>query len=163
MVAFVFRFSQSFKLSHLASAGKRSLTSTPKLRRQQDKELSNKIIDNELSGVFNWVLAGLERLLNQKNFSKCDAIDNALSEYQNSSDSVKMFIDEECYQKDTDHYTTIKELYPLYKIFCNDDGYYPVGKSKFMKRLTHHKIFVKRIDVGNVAYIKKDFSNGFDL
>ena len=33
---------------------------------EQDKTLHTKIIDNELSGVFNWVLEGLDRLLKQK-------------------------------------------------------------------------------------------------
>jgi putative DNA primase/helicase len=35
---------------------------------EQDKELAKKIIDNELSGVFNWVLSGLKRLLMQQRF-----------------------------------------------------------------------------------------------
>jgi putative DNA primase/helicase len=34
---------------------------------EQDKQLHIKIIENELSGVFNWVLEGLNRLF-QKNF-----------------------------------------------------------------------------------------------
>lgn len=35
---------------------------------EQDKRLHTKIIDKELSGVFNWVLEGLNRLLKQKSF-----------------------------------------------------------------------------------------------
>ena len=35
--------------------------------KEQDKQLAKKIIESELSGVFNWVLEGLERLLEQKN------------------------------------------------------------------------------------------------
>jgi len=34
---------------------------------KQDKQLPNKIIKNELSGVFNWILQGLDRLMEQKN------------------------------------------------------------------------------------------------
>jgi putative DNA primase/helicase len=33
---------------------------------EQDKNLHTKIIEKELSGVFNWVLQGLNRLLEQK-------------------------------------------------------------------------------------------------
>lgn len=40
---------------------------------EQDKTLHTKIIENELSGVFNWVLDGLNRLLKQKKFSDCEA------------------------------------------------------------------------------------------
>ena len=121
----------------------------------QDKQLANNIIQNELSGVFNWILKGLERLLEQKNFSKCEAVENARSNYEIQSDSVKLFIDEFEYRTSTD-YTTIKTLYDQYKVFCLDDGYRPVKKSNFMKRLEHYKIIVKRIDIGNVAYISTD-------
>jgi len=121
----------------------------------QDKQLANKIINNELSGVFNWILQGLERLLEQKNFSKCEAVDNARANYELQSDSVKMFIDEFEYKTSTD-YTPIKTLYDQYKVFCIDDGYRPVGKSKFMKRLELFKIYVDRKGIGNVAFITTD-------
>ncbi|MCY2686768.1 DNA primase family protein [Salinimicrobium sp. TH3] len=122
---------------------------------KQDKELAKKIINNELSGVFNWILAGLERLLKQKNFSKCKAIEKARSTYEKQSDSVKMFIEENSYHTST-QYTSIKFLYDHYRAFCIEDGYKPVSKSNFMKRLNHFKIVVKRISEGNVAYIKQD-------
>lgn len=128
---------------------------------KQDKELANKIIDNELSGVFNWILLGLERILKQKNFSKCEAITNARSDYEKRSDSVKMFIEEFEYKTSTE-YTTIKDLYIQYKDFCIEDGFRPVNKSNFMKRLRHFKILVNRISIGNVAYVSTDrsqFSN----
>ncbi len=117
-----------------------------------DTQLANKIINNELSGVFNWILQGLERLLKQKNFSKCLAIDNARNNYEKQSDSVKMFIDEFDYKTST-NYTKISDLYQQYKAFCIEDGFRPVNKSNFMKRLVHFKILVKRISIGNVAYI----------
>ena len=123
---------------------------------QQDKQLPNKIIQNELSGVFNWILQGLDRLLEQKNFSKCEAIDNARTDYEKQSDSVQLFINEFDYTKSVDEYTLISELYPQYKSFCVEDGYRPVGKTKFIQRLNHYKIFVNRINVGNVAYITTD-------
>ncbi|MHB1107096.1 MAG: DNA primase family protein [Lutibacter sp.] len=123
---------------------------------QQDKQLPNKIIQNELSGVFNWILQGLDRVLEQKNFSKCEAIDNARTNYEKQSDSVLLFISEFNYYKTANDYTLISALYPQYKSFCIEDGYRPLGKSNFMKRLSHHKIFVTGINVGNVAYITTD-------
>jgi putative DNA primase/helicase len=47
----------------------------------------------------------------------------------------------------------IKTLYEQYKSFCIEDGFRPVNKSNFMKRLIAYKIFVNRINAGNVAYI----------
>jgi putative DNA primase/helicase len=122
---------------------------------KQDKELANKIVNNELSGVFNWILQGLDRLLEQKKFSKCEAIENARSDFEKQSDSVKMFIDEYEYKASTD-YTTISILYNQYRSFCIEDGFKPVNKSNFMKRLNHFKIVVNRISIGNVAYITTD-------
>nr|WP_315171025.1 phage/plasmid primase, P4 family [uncultured Flavobacterium sp.] len=120
---------------------------------KQDKQLPNKIIQSELSGVFNWILQGLDRVLLQKNFSKCEAIENARSDYEKQSDSVQLFISEMEYKSSTTDYILISELYPKYKTFCNEDGYRPVGKEKFKLRLNHFKIFVKRLNVGNVAYL----------
>lgn len=125
---------------------------------KQDKDLANKIIKNELSGVFNWVLKGLDRLIEQKQFSKCEAIDNARVDYEKQSDSVQLFISEYEYKSSASEYMLISSLYPLYKNFCVEDGYRPVGKTKFIQRLIHYKIHVKRINIGNVAYItNQDF------
>ena len=65
---------------------------------EQDKQLHTKIIEKELSGVFNWVLDGLNRLLEQKRFTDCEAVKQAVEQYKSQSDSVKMFIDENNYQ-----------------------------------------------------------------
>jgi putative DNA primase/helicase len=128
---------------------------------KQDKELANKIINNELSGVFNWILLGLDRLLKQKKFSQCEAVENARSDYEKQSDSVKMFIEDYEYKTSTE-YTTVSDLYQQYKNYCIEDGFYKVHKSNFMKRLRHFKILVERKSIGNVAYVKTDkfFSNG---
>ena len=125
---------------------------------KQDKQLANKIIESELSGVFNWILSGLERVLLQKKFSKCEAVDNARSDYEKQSDSVKIFIEDFEYKTSTD-YTTIRELYTKYKGFCIEDGFKPVNKSNFMKRLRHFKIIVERKSIGNVAYVTTDKTN----
>ncbi len=120
---------------------------------EQDKDLHTKIIDNELSGVFNWVLDGLNRLLEQKKFTYSEASDKALEQYKCQSNSVKMFIDENDYQNKTDDYKLIKELYSEYRIYCIEDGYMPVNKSNFMKRLSGFGVLVNRLNVGNVAYL----------
>jgi putative DNA primase/helicase len=120
---------------------------------RQDKQLPQKIIKNELSGVFNWILKGLDSVLEQKNFSKCEAIDNARSDYEKQSDSVQLFIDELGFKTSTTEYVLISAIYPKYNNFCFEDGYRPVGKIKFIQRLKHFKIFVDRIGIGNIAYI----------
>lgn len=122
----------------------------------QDKELSKKIIDAELSGVFNWILEGLDRLLLQKNFSKCAAIDNARSEYEKQSDSVHLFISQNGFEASATENILISELYPMYKSFCIEEGFKLLGKSKFIDRLKHLKYCIRRVNVGNVVYLSGD-------
>ncbi|MCE7064023.1 phage/plasmid primase, P4 family [Dyadobacter sp. CY326] len=122
---------------------------------EQDRELPSKIIANEMSGVFNWVLSGLERLLKQKRFSDCEAARLAGENYKLQSDSVKLFLDETGYQKSSDTQTLIKELFAEYRSFCIEDGYLPVGKPNFIKRLQSSGVLVERKMIGNVAYLKR--------
>jgi putative DNA primase/helicase len=123
---------------------------------KQDKNLHNKIIENELSGVFNWVLEGLNRLLEQKGFSKCSAAEEAVAEYKKQSDSVKMFVEENNFVISPNEYTLIKELYPHYRQYCSEDGYKAVSKVNFSKRLKNFNIIVQRVAKNKLAaYLTK--------
>jgi len=123
---------------------------------EQDKQLHTKIIEKELSGVFNWVLDGLNRLLELKSFTDCEAVKQAVEQYKSQSDSVKMFIDEKGYKTTADNYTKVADLYNEYKPFCIDDGFKPVNKSNFRKRLSGYGIVIDQINIGWIAYL----SNG---
>lgn len=109
----------------------------------QDKQLSNKIIKNELSGVFNWVLDGLKRLLNQKNFTQSDIVDNTLKKYMRESNTVALFIDEK-YTISDDDFLPLTDLYNNYKSFCRDGNYHPVSKRNFSDRLRNLGIIIER-------------------
>jgi putative DNA primase/helicase len=122
---------------------------------EQDRELSKKIIENELSGVFNWVLIGLNRLLEQKSFTESEAVNQARKQYELDSDSVNQFISENEYLPSVTAYITIPLIYGEYRAFCIEDGCQAVKKSNFIKRLKHLKISIDRLNVGNVAYLSK--------
>ena len=83
--------------------------------KNQDKELANRIIKTELSGIFNWIIDGLKRLLNQKNFTYSSAIDKAILSYKRSSDSILLFLSENHYQKNI-HLVFFQNL--LYFVFA---------------------------------------------
>jgi len=102
---------------------------------KQDKELSKKIIESELSGVFNWILQGLNRLLEQKNFTECEAVNKALEDYKTESSSIKLFLSEYDYQPHPESFILFKELYSDYKQFCFDDGMTAFKKINFSKQL----------------------------
>lgn len=122
--------------------------------KEQDKELSNKIIKNELSGVLNWVLEGLQRLIIQKNFSQSAAVDNALLTYKRSSDNVILFISENNYKRSVKSFQTIKFLYDDYKNFCIDWNYRPINKNKFISKIKSLNYDIKRMSSGIVAYME---------
>lgn len=120
---------------------------------EQDKQLHTKIIENELSGVFNWVLDGLNRLLEQKGFTDCEAAQKAVDQYKSQSDSVQMFLRENGYKSNAAEHRLIKDLYTQYRNYCIEDGFKPVNKSNFMKRLSNCGVVVNRLNIGNVAYL----------
>lgn len=123
---------------------------------KQDKQLSQKIIKKELSGVFNWVLEGLKRLLKQKQFTQSDAVDNILKRYMKESNSVALFLEEEGYEVSMEHHVQLKELYVQYKVFCYEGSYYPVSKRNFSERLRNAKIKTERKNYGMVVYVNKN-------
>lgn len=125
------------------------------LEEDQDKELAKKIINKELSGVFNWILEGLQRLLARKDFTPCEASRMEVEQYRKQSDSVKLFLDENDYVSSPSKYILDKILYGEYRIFCQDDGYKPVSKINFKKRLESARILVERKNIGFVAFVEK--------
>ena len=122
---------------------------------EQDKQLHTKIIENELSGVFNWVLEGLNRLLDQKKFTDCDVAKQTIEQYESQSDSVKMFTEENGYDRSPSEYVLIKDIYLEYRVFCTEDGFKPVNKTNFKKRLKGYQVLIERRNVGHVAYLSK--------
>lgn len=102
---------------------------------EQDKRLHTKIIENELSGVFNWVLEGLTRLLKQERFSDCEAASRALEQYKTESNSLKMFLEDNGYQKSLDDFIRFSELFTEYKNYCFEDVMHPFKKKNFSKQL----------------------------
>jgi len=118
---------------------------------EQDKNLHAKIIEKELSGVFNWVLEGLSRLLEQKKFSDCEAARQAVQQYKIESNSVQMFLNENEYKGSLSNYKLIKDLYPDYRAFCIDDGMTPFKKSNFIKQLRALSLVVDRVSQNQLA------------
>jgi putative DNA primase/helicase len=120
-------------------------------KEEQDSELHTKIIEKELSGVFNWVLQGLNRLLEQKKFSDCEAAQQAIEQYKIESNSVQMFLNENEYKGSPKNYRLIKDLYTEYRTFCIDDGMTPFKKTNFIKQLRALSLVVDRVSQNQLA------------
>jgi len=102
---------------------------------EKDPELARKIIETELSGVFNWVMVGLRRLRQQRKFSPCTAADQALATYKQESDSTAGFLEEGCWVASDEKRVGKGELYKAYQDYCRDSGHAALNKLNFGKRL----------------------------
>ncbi|MBN8705873.1 MAG: DNA primase [Bacteroidetes bacterium] len=130
-------------------------------KNEQDKQLSSKIIKSELSGVFNWVLKGLSRILTQNGFSECETAENALECYKTDSNSVLQFLEENNYQKSFKDYVLFKNLYFEYKDYCMEIGKMPMNKPNFRRQLEMSRFeFKRKGGTGeNIVYLKQSIDN----
>jgi putative DNA primase/helicase len=119
---------------------------------ERDISLAEKIIKNELDGVFNWLLAGLERLVKEKKFTESQKVNMALAEFKRQADNVALFIDEfEC-TSHTQIKKSLAELFGQYRIFCGENGYKPFGKNNFSNRLESKGFEATRLNDGSKGF-----------
>lgn len=116
------------------------------------KDFASRIIEIELTGVLNWVLIGLERLLQQRKFSDCAAADEILTKYKNESNTVLLFLTEFNYKPSEKSTIGKKELYELYSAFCSNNGYFRCNSTNFEERLIQAGYQVKRHNTGKVVH-----------
>lgn len=122
---------------------------------ERDVMLAKKIIENELPGVFNWILEGLTQIVTQKRFSDSEASTAALKEYETESNTVALFIKEMRYEASMEKVVTLSSLYKEFQEFCKSDGYRALSKKVFIRRLRHLKIYLTRRGPGNVVFLEK--------
>lgn len=122
---------------------------------EQDSELAKRIIKGELSGVFNWILDGLNRLLQQKRFTESATVQKMSKDFREQSDSVQMFLADNNYQKSAFDFVSLKELYGEYRQFCVDDGFKSLNKSNFGKRLEASGIQIETKNFGKAVCVSK--------
>ncbi len=123
-------------------------------KEEQDKQLANKIIKNELPGVFSWVLEGFKRLVTQKEFTESWKTDAITNEYMKEVDSVTLFLRESGFTESTVNFITISELYEHYHIFCVTNKLYILTKRMFTSNLRKSGIKIVRKSHALVAYLE---------
>ena len=122
---------------------------------EQDPELAKKIIGAELSGVFNWILEGLRRVLSQKKFTRSTLVKDQVGAYRLESDSVAMYLDEEGYKPAIEDFVFLKGLYSSYKTYCSDNGYRACSIRTLSDRLRSLRFETKKSMHGVIVYAKK--------
>lgn len=112
-----FEFPYTFKTKEEIN----NITENKELYKEIDPEIIDKISDDdELSGLLNWSLIGLKRLLNNKDFSDSNNSIDIRDKWQMKANSLKAYISkyidsgEDCW----DEYITKQEFLQRYSKFC---------------------------------------------
>lgn len=114
---------------------------------KKDRQLPTKIIEQELSGVFNWILGGLERLLQNKKLTDCKANNDALERYKIKSNNVLEFLSDEGYEvcSNIEQGTVFNDLFQSYQSWISENGGHPLKKSNFKERIDASKLEGKQV------------------
>ena len=112
-----FEFPYTFKTKEEIN----NITENKELYKEIDPEIIDKISDDdELSGLLNWSLIGLKRLLNNKDFSDSNNSIDIRDKWQMKANSLKAYISkyidsgEDCWSE----YITKQEFLQRYSKFC---------------------------------------------
>lgn len=122
---------------------------------KQDKNLSTKILYHELPGIFNWILAGMLRLLENKKFTSSTIVEEEVNKFRRESDSVLSFVDEHNYISSCTEDVAIKDLYQEYRVYCLENSNRPCSNRTFRKRLESGGFETKRKNTGWIVFAEK--------
>jgi len=86
----------------------------------RDRNRAERLLD-ELSGIFNWAVAGARRLYRQNDFTECSVCEACVDEHRVASDPFLQFREEELLLG-PEHLITSEELYRRYVDFCERNG-----------------------------------------
>lgn len=105
-------------------------------KHEMDVFLTDKL-KNELSGIFNWAIAGYHRLKeNGYILHTGESLEQAKYNYQCQNNNVISFIKKKCAKAQaTDNYILFKDLYHLYCAYCESNGADVLSKKDFRKTL----------------------------
>lgn len=125
---------------------------------EQDRHLKDKLIsENNLSGIFNWVLDGLKNY-RIEGLEKPNSIIKSTNNYNQESDKLTRFF-EECLEPEAGVVCSIKDIYTIYKIWCSNSGYSTDSKQKFIEELKKREVYATSGTIGGktVRNVIKDY------
>jgi len=114
-------------------------------------ELAQKVIKDELPGVVHWAYRGALRLLEQGKYTHLPSSAKALRAWHQQSDQVLQFVEDVTTTGEA--WTTLKELYFVYREWAEDDGHGILSKNKFSRRIFSLGYKKKHTNNGKVFFI----------
>lgn len=95
-----------------------------------------KHLKEERAGIFNWMIDGLARLIEQDDFTYCPALQQTTRDYRSQNDNVAQFVMTLCTEEETADKTAINDLYKVYNIWVEGEQLRPVSKKVFTSRIS---------------------------
>jgi len=131
-------------------------------------------LEKEKAGIFNWALAGLQRLMKDNTFTESRRMQDARREYILTNDNILAFLTEYTeYGPHVDTHIPTKHLYTYYRWFCEENGYQIASSREFVRQLKRHGIdtgsrnvpgnYKKRAHSFLNIKIKEDFERDFNF
>lgn len=102
--------------------------------KQRDSNLKKRLVDNELSGILNWVIEGQKRLFNRGNFNVTKEMKLFLNELKKTNNPVESFIEEELIYVDGNKMYK-EDIYSEYTNWCKDTGHKPLSSNNLFKSI----------------------------
>jgi putative DNA primase/helicase len=101
---------------------------------REDPTLTARLLE-EAPGIFNWALAGLDRLLERGHFLQPESASEALQHFEDLGSPVGAFVRDGCVVG-TGHEIATDLLFEEWKAWCSDEGRsHPGTKAMFVKDL----------------------------
>lgn len=102
---------------------------------EQNKNLAREL-EEELPGILNWAITGLQRLLQQGGFTDCAVCKQVQEQHRIDCDPVAQFIDE-CIELQEGATVPCQSVYDAYTTWCDANGRrLPLSSSEFSRQIT---------------------------
>lgn len=111
---------------------------------EKDLNLAQKIISNELPGIFNMMILGMQRFISQNGFTQSKEVDKEINRYRKDSNSILSFIEDGSYIPSEKNKMDPQILYDLYKEYCKDTGFRSFNFKNFKAQLRSEGFKISR-------------------
>ena len=113
----------------------------------------------EMSGIFNWMLTGLKRLMEQDGFTPSAALNEYTQEYRGTNDNVVQFLNTYCKSSPVDEVgsrISVTNLYRIYEMFVEKDNLRCFSKKMFIARIedSGYPMKLGKVGTSNARYFE---------
>lgn len=103
--------------------------------------ISERFID-EMDGIFNWALAGLQRLIKNKKFTRSEKMIEDINEYKDEQNPMRVFVRDNI-EQDENSKITKKRLYDAYCSWAKSRGHQPLSNTRFFSSFKQECMYSK--------------------